>query len=57
MKTYNVSPYFDDFDEFKDYHQVMFKPGYAIQARELTQMQTILRNQIEKFGNHIFKHG
>lgn len=57
MKNYNISPYFDDFDEFKNYHQIMFKPGYAVQARELTQMQSILRNQIEKFGNHIFKHG
>jgi hypothetical protein len=57
MKNYNVSPYFDDFDEFKNYHQIMFKPGYAVQARELTQLQSILRNQIEKFGNHIFKHG
>lgn len=57
MKNYNVSPYFDDFDEFKNYHQILFKPGYAVQARELTQLQSILRNQIEKFGNHIFKHG
>lgn len=57
MKTYNVSPYFDDFDESKNFHQIMFKPGVAVQARELTQLQTILRDQIEKFGNHIFKHG
>lgn len=57
MKTYNTSPYFDDFDESKDFHQIMFKPGVAVQARELTQLQTILRNQIEKFGNHIFQHG
>lgn len=57
MKTYNISPYFDDFAETNNYHQIMFKPGYAVQARELTQLQTILRGQIEKFGNHIFKHG
>ena len=57
MKTYAVSPYFDDFDETKNFHQIMFKPGFAVQARELSQLQTILRNQIEKFGNHIFKHG
>ena len=53
----NVSPYYDDFDEFKNFHQILFKPGYAVQARELTQLQTILKNQIEKFGNNIFKHG
>lgn len=57
MKTYNVAPYFDDFSETKNYHQIMFKPGTAVQARELSQMQTILRAQIEKFGNHVFKHG
>lgn len=57
MKTYNVAPYFDDFNASKNFHQIMFKPGYAVQARELSQLQTILRDQIEKFGNHIFKHG
>lgn len=57
MKTYNTYPYFDDFDESKNYHQVMFKPEYPVQARELTQAQTILRNQIEKFGNHVFQNG
>jgi hypothetical protein len=57
MQTYNISPYHDDYDEHKDFHQILFKPGYAVQARELTQLQTILRSQIEKFGNHIFKHG
>ena len=29
----NVSPYFDDFDSANDYHKVLFKPGYPIQAR------------------------
>jgi len=53
----NVSPYFDDFDPNKNYYKVLFKPGYPIQARELTTLQSILQNQIEKFGNHIFKEG
>lgn len=57
MKTYNSAPYFDDFDQSKNFHQIMFKPGYAVQARELTQLQTILRDQIAKFGNHVFRHG
>ena len=57
MKTYNSAPYFDDFDQSKNFHQILFKPGYAVQARELTQLQTILRDQIAKFGNHIFRHG
>jgi hypothetical protein len=53
----NVSPYFDDFDQNKNYYKVLFKPGYPIQARELTTLQSILQNQIEKFGDHIFKEG
>ena len=53
----NVSPYFDDFDPTNDYHKVLFKPGYPVQARELTGLQSILQNQIEKFGQHFFKEG
>lgn len=53
----NVSPYFDDFDANKDFYKVLFKPGYPIQARELTTLQSILQNQVEQFGNHIFKEG
>ena len=53
----NVSPYFDDFNADNDYHRVLFKPGYPVQARELTTLQSILQNQIEKFGQHFFKEG
>jgi len=53
----NVSPYFDDFDPSDNYHKVLFKPGYPVQARELTGLQSILQNQIEKFGQHFFKEG
>ena len=53
----NVAPYFDDFDASNDYHKVLFKPGYPVQARELTTLQSILQNQIEKFGKHFFKEG
>ena len=56
-KDLNVDPYFDDFDITKQFHRVLFKPSYAVQARELTQMQTILQNQIEQFGDNIFKEG
>ena len=53
----NVSPYFDDFSESKNYKKVLFKPGFPVQSRELTTLQSILQNQIEKFGEHIFKDG
>ena len=53
----NVAPYFDDFDPSNDFYRVLFKPGYPVQARELTSLQSILQNQIEKFGQHFFKEG
>ena len=53
----NVNPYFDDFDETKDFHRVLFKPAVPLQARELTTLQTILQNQVEKFGQFTFKEG
>ncbi len=53
----NVAPYFDDFDPSDDFHKVLFKPGFPVQARELTGLQSILQNQIEKFGQHFFKEG
>ena len=53
----NQSPYYEDYDETKNFHQVLYKPAVAVQARELTQSQTILRNQIKKFGDHVFENG
>ena len=53
----NVSPYYDDYDTTDNFHRVLFRPGFAVQARELTQLQSILQNQIEKFGTHMFKEG
>jgi len=53
----NQSPYFDDFDDSKNFHQVLYKPALPVQARELTQEQSILRNQIKKFGDHVFQNG
>lgn len=54
---FNVNPYFDDYDETKNFHRILYRPTHAVQARELTQQQTILQNQIARFGNHVFKNG
>lgn len=53
----NIAPYFDDFDKDKNFYRVLFRPGYPIQARELTTLQSILQNQIESIGQHFFKEG
>ena len=53
----NVAPYYDDFDVTDNFHRVLFRPGFAVQARELTTLQSILQNQIERHGRHMFKEG
>lgn len=54
---FNANPYYDDYNEDKKFLRVLFKPGFAVQARELTQLQTILQKQVERFGNHVFQNG
>ena len=54
---FNLSPYYDDFTESKKFHRVLFRPAFAVQARELTQSQTQLQNQIEKVSDHLFEKG
>ena len=63
----NVAPYFDDFYVYdantntnvprNEYHRILFKPAQAVQARELTQIQTTLQNQVERFGDSIYQNG
>jgi hypothetical protein len=55
--NFNIDPYFDDYDERDKFYRLLFRPGYPVQARELTQMQSILQNQIAKHAEHIFKQG
>ena len=53
----NVSPYFDDYSKDKGYYKILFRPGVSVEARELTQIQDIFQNQVESFGDHVFKSG
>ena len=53
----NVNPYYEDFDANKNFYKILFRPGYSIQGRELTQVQSILQNQVESFGKYAFKQG
>lgn len=55
--NFNISPYYDDYDDEKNYHRILFRPAVPIQARELTQLQTILQSQVERFGDNIYKQG
>src|SRR6056300_759122 len=54
---FNLTPYYDDYSESKKFHRILFRPAFAVQARELTQSQTILQNQIERISDHFFEKG
>lgn len=54
---FNINPYYDDFSQLDGYLRILFRPGYSVQARELTQAQSILQNQVSKIGDHLFTDG
>lgn len=53
---FNRSPYFDDFEESKNYHKILFKPELSIQTREINQIQTILQNNTSKISDYLIKN-
>ncbi len=55
--NFTGNPFFDDYNQEKGFLKLLFRPGYAVQARELTQMQDVLQNQISNFGSFVFKSG
>lgn len=63
-----TAPYFDDYYQANtsanttlgvdaDFHRVLFRPRYGVQARELTQLQTLLQVQLERLGSASFRNG
>ena len=52
-----LSQYNDDFKDSDHYHRVLFNNGRALQARELTQLQTIIQTELARVGAFIFKEG
>jgi hypothetical protein len=54
--NFNVAPYYDDYAEDKKFLRILFRPGYSLQARELTQAQTILQKQVQRIGDYIFQN-
>ncbi len=55
--NFNTSPYYDDYDADNRFLKILFNPGRAVQARELTQIQSVLQNQVASGANHIWKDG
>ena len=54
---YSVAPYHDDYNEDKGFLRVLFKPGIAVQTRELNTLQTQLQDQVNRLGGHFFQEG
>ena len=50
-------PYFDSFKANSHFHRTVYRAGVPVQVQELTGSQSILQDQIEKFGRHIFTDG
>lgn len=55
--TLFATQYRDDFSDSAGFYRILFNGGKVLQSRELTQMQTLINKQIERFGNNIFKEG
>ena len=63
--NFNNDPYFDDYEVAgsdglspkEKYYRILFRPTVALQARELTQLQSTLQQQISSFGDHVFEDG
>lgn len=53
----NIAPYYDDYDSTKQYTQLLAIPGRVAQAREITQLQTNLKDMIRSIGNEVFEEG
>ena len=52
-----ASTYKDDFSDSAGYQRILFNSGRALQARELTQLQTITQAEMSRLGGHFFKEG
>ena len=55
--NFSDPPYYNDYDEGSNFHRVLFRPGVALQSRELSEVQDILQDQITRHGNYTFKDG
>ena len=49
--------YKDDWADSNNYYRILFNSGRPLQARELTQLQTILQEQIRRFADNVFLDG
>ena len=54
---FTESPYNDTWDPKKNYISLGFAPGYALQSKELLELQSTILNQMSTTARSMFKHG
>jgi hypothetical protein len=52
-----LAEYNDDYRDSDHYHRILFNNGRALQARELTQLQTIIQKELERLAKFIVTEG
>ena len=52
-----LSQYNDDYRDSDHFHRVLFNNGRALQARELTHMQTIIQKEVERLAKFVVSEG
>ena len=52
-----LSEYNDDYRDSDHYHRILFNNGRALQARELTQSQTIIQSELGRLAKFIVNEG
>ena len=53
----NISPYYDDFKKDNNFYRVSVQSGQTCTNERVDTLQSILQDQIESFGSHMFKEG
>tara|TARA_Y100000389_G_scaffold137648_1_gene135283 strand:+ start:21320 stop:24274 length:2955 start_codon:yes stop_codon:yes gene_type:complete len=57
IQTTFSTEYKDDYRDSDNYHRILFNSGRALQARELTQSQTIIQAELARVGSFLFNEG
>lgn len=53
----SVAPYYEDFDPKKNYKRIVAVPSLALQARDITQIQSMIQFDQAVYMSHFFKDG
>lgn len=53
----NQAPFYDDYDSKKQYTHLLAVPGRVAQAREVTQIQSVVKDIIKSVGDSLLKDG